>query len=99
MIIVTGIIEVDAEDVWPVTTAAAKMIRATEAEPGCLSYRFSVDILKSNRFRLYEEWRDEAALEAHFRSPHMAEFRERLKDLRITRREIVKFERPEVQPL
>lgn len=96
MIVVTGVIEVEAEDVWPATTAAAKMIEASEAEPGCISYRFSVDIMNSRRFRIYEEWESEDALKAHFASPHMAEFQARLKDLRITRRDIVKYERPEV---
>ncbi len=40
MIVVTGEIEFKAEHVWPATTAAAKMIEATQKEDGCILYRF-----------------------------------------------------------
>lgn len=99
MIIVTGIIELESEDVWPATTAAAKMVEASEAETGCVSYRFSVDILNPRRFRIYEEWENEAALAAHAASDHMAEFRRKLGALKVTRRQIVKFELPETTSL
>lgn len=99
MIVVTGIIELDSEHVWPATTAAAKMVAETSREDGCITYSFYVDILNQRRFRIYEEWRDEAALEAHFKTPHMAEFQEALKSFRITERRIHKFEVKEATPL
>ena len=99
MIVVTGVVEIDAEHVWPATTAAAKLVDATEREDGCISYRFSVDILNPRRFRLYEEWRDEAALAAHLKTPHVAEFQKRLKSFRIIERRIVKYEVGEATPL
>ena len=99
MIIVTGVIELDPEDVWPAMTAAARMVAATEEEPGCLTYRFYQDISNQQRFRVYEEWADEAALKAHFAAPHMAEFRSKLKKLRVIERKIVKFEPGERTPL
>lgn len=99
MIVVTGIIEIDAEHVWPATTAAAKMVAASEKEDGCLSYRFYVDIVNQRRFRIYEEWRDEAALSAHFKTPHMAEFQAAMKNFRVLERKIVKYEVAETQKL
>ncbi|MEM7271146.1 MAG: putative quinol monooxygenase [Pseudomonadota bacterium] len=99
MIVVTGVIEVDAEHVWPATTAAAKMVAETEKEDGCITYRFYVDISNTSMFRVYEEWRDDDALAAHFRTPHMAEFQNALKGFRILRRELVKFEVTETQAL
>lgn len=99
MIVVTGIIELESEDVWPATTAAAKMVEASEAETGCISYRFSVDILNPRRFRIYEEWESEEALAAHAASDHMAEWRRKIGALKVTRRQIVKFEMPASTPL
>ena len=92
MIVVTGIIEIDAEHVWPATTAAAKMIAESEKEPGCITYRFYVDITETRRFRVYEEWESEEALAAHFKTPHMAEFQKALSGFRILNRQIVKYE-------
>ena len=99
MIVVTGVIEIDAEHVWPATTAAAKMIKASRAEEGCIEYCFYVDITETRRFRVYEEWESEEALQAHFATPHMAEFREALKSFRILDRKIMKYEVNSVQGL
>lgn len=99
MIVVTGTIELHPEDMWPATTAAGEMIRQTEKEDGCITYRFCVDINHLTRFRLYEEWRDEAALAAHMKAPHMAEFLARIEKLRVVSRDIVKFEVSETQPI
>lgn len=92
MIVVTGTIDVHPEDVWPATTIAAEMVRRTEREEGCLSYRFYVDINHLTRFRLYEEWRDETALAEHMKTPHMEAFLARIADLRILNRNVVRYE-------
>ena len=41
-------------------------------EDGCLSHRCFVDAEAPERLFFYEEWRDMAAVEAHFRHPDMA---------------------------
>ena len=92
MLIVTGIIEVDSGDREAVLPAAAAMAVATREEDGCLTYAFYEDIENAGRFRVYEEWRDQAALDAHSRSPHMARFRSALQSVRIVGRAIVKYE-------
>lgn len=99
MIVVTGTIDVHPEDVWPTTTIAAEMVRRTEMEVGCISYRFYVDINFLTRFRLYEEWRDEAALAEHMATPHMEAFLARIGDLRILERKVVKYEVSDAQPV
>ena len=97
MIVVTGTIDVHPEDVWPATTVAAEMVRRTELEVGCISYRFYVDINYLTRFRLYEEWRDEAALAAHMQMPHMKAFLSRIAELRVLERTVVKYEVTDVE--
>jgi len=99
MIVVTGEIEFEAEHVWPATTAAAKMIEATQKEDGCILYRFYVDISDTKRFRIYEEWASQEALDAHFKTPHMAEFQKALASFRIVKRKIITFEVNEVRAL
>lgn len=51
-----------------------KMVDQTLQEPGCLDYAFSLDISDECVLRIYEAWVDDAALEAHFHTPHMQEF-------------------------
>ena len=99
MIVITGEIELHPEDVWPATYHAARMMQASAAEDGCVCYRFYADLLNPRRFRIYEEWLDEAALEAHFNSTHMAKFQEVLKGLRVLERSVKRFEVSETTPL
>ena len=99
MIVVTGTIDLHPEDVWPATTVAAEMVRRTEQEDGCISYRFYVDINQLTRFRLYEEWRDEDALAEHLKTPHMKAFLARIAELRVTSRSVVKYEVAEAEPV
>ncbi len=41
----------------------------SRAEDGCLSHRCYIDAEDANRLFFYEEWRDMAAVGAHFRHP------------------------------
>ena len=75
------------------------MIEASRAEDGCLAYCFYVDITETRRFRIYEEWESEEALQAHFATSHMAEFREAMKGFRVTSQKIMKYEVNSVQAL
>lgn len=47
------------------------------AEPGCLVYRPHRSSKDPDLFLFYEQYRDEAALEAHRQAPHLAAYRER----------------------
>jgi len=74
MLIVAGRVPVKPERRAQALAAAVKMARATQAEAGCRSYAFSSDLEDPNLFLVFEEWESEAALAAHFQTPHMAEF-------------------------
>lgn len=54
--------------------AIAEMVAASNAEDGCLAYSFTTDVLDPTVLHIVEKWRDEAALAAHFATPHMAAF-------------------------
>ncbi len=96
MIVVTGIIEVGEGSREELMKHAGEMARITRTEAGCHAYAFFQDIEDGNRFRIYEEWEDEASLAAHFETEHMAKWREANKGFEITSIHIVKFEAGEV---
>ena len=51
------------------------------------------------RIRIYEEWEDQAALDAHFAMPHMAAFVEGMGKLTVKYMNVVKFEQGETSPV
>jgi quinol monooxygenase YgiN len=48
-----------------------------KAEPGCLAYRPHRSTKDPDVFVFYEQYRDEAAFDAHRKAPHLASYRER----------------------
>jgi quinol monooxygenase YgiN len=50
---------------------------ARKAEPGCLVYRPHRSTTDPEVFLFYEQYRDEAALDAHRKAAHLARYRER----------------------
>jgi quinol monooxygenase YgiN len=99
MLIVTGLIEVVAENLDAARSAVETMMVETRKEPGCRVYEFSEVIGARGRFRVYEEWDNQAALDAHFKAPHMDAFRASLADIGILSRDICKVENAIKQPL
>jgi quinol monooxygenase YgiN len=56
-------------------TEQAAAVRA--AEPGCLAYRAHRSPKDPDAFYFYEQYKDDAALDAHRNAPYLAAFRER----------------------
>ena len=74
MLIVIGTIKIDPAK-WPMMEAAFETMReATLREAGCIEYQAYVDRKDKGSVLLVEKWKDDAALQAHFVTPHMAEF-------------------------
>lgn len=51
-----------------------KLEEASRQEPGCLMYIVHRHRTDLQRFFIYEQYRDDAALEAHRQSPHFQEY-------------------------
>ena len=74
MIIVTGEARFGEGEIARLREAFADNIAATRAEEGCLHYSYAVDIADPNLLHISEQWRDEAAVDAHMTAPHMGPF-------------------------
>lgn len=72
MIVVMGTFRIPAAHIAAALPLAAKVVAATRAEDGCLAYAYAQDIGDPGLFHVSEQWRDRAALEAHFKADHMA---------------------------
>lgn len=56
-----------------IRTALSTLVEQTRQEDGCLSYDLFESAAAPNTFVTVERWRDQAALDEHMRSPHLAE--------------------------
>lgn len=71
MIIVTGEARFGDGEIERLKDAFAANMAATRAEEGCEKYAYAVDLADPNLLHISEQWRDEAAIEAHMTAPHM----------------------------
>lgn len=72
-------------------------VAATRAEQGCIAYGFYEDLTQPGTIRLYEEWADEAALDAHMATPHMAQFNARIGEIEVLSVSVKFFKAEEFQ--
>jgi quinol monooxygenase YgiN len=49
--------------------------RTLETEPGCLDYAITADPTQAGRIRVFERWVSQQALDQHFTTPHIKDFR------------------------
>lgn len=52
-----------------------RMIEASRAEEGCLEYNYAEDVLEPGLIHVKERWTEQAALDRHFASAHITEWR------------------------
>ena len=75
MLIVAGTVRVPPQNFEGLRPHMAAMLTASRAEDGCLDYGYAEDVIEAGLVHVFERWRDRAALDAHFRTPHMAAWR------------------------
>jgi len=71
--------------------AIAEMVAASNAESGCIAYAFTQDLGDPSILHIVEKWQDDAALAAHFATPHMAAFGAAIAGLDVQIIEAIKF--------
>ena len=52
-----------------------KVVQASRKEPGCLAYSYGFDLLEPDIIRVFEIYKDDAALKAHGESEHFKAWR------------------------
>ena len=68
------------------------MICASRAEDGCQEYSYAEDVLDAGLIHVKEVWRDQAALDRHFASEHIAAWRAAWPELGIGNRDLRLYE-------
>jgi quinol monooxygenase YgiN len=52
-----------------------KVVQSSRQEPGCLAYSYGFDLFEPDIIRVYEIYKDDAALKAHGESEHFKAWR------------------------
>ena len=92
MIVITGTVRLPAANREAAFPAMRAMVEASRAEDGCEAYSYAFDLLDDGLVHIVERWREREALEAHFATAHMAEWRAQFAKLGITDRDLTLFE-------
>jgi quinol monooxygenase YgiN len=74
-LVIAGTVRVPPENLEGLRPHMLAMLTASRAEDGCLVYSYGEDVAEPGLIRVFEVWRDQAALDAHVRAPHMAVWR------------------------
>jgi len=69
---VVATIPVKAEHVETIRGALCELAAATRQEPGCVAYDLFESAAAPGVFVTVERWTDQAALDAHMQTPHVA---------------------------
>ena len=88
MLLVIGTIRVAPEAVARVRPVMDELVTATQLEDGCVEYSCAEDLLEPGVLHVKEIWRDQAALDRHFKAPHIARAGAAMGDLDIQSREL-----------
>ena len=81
MIVITGAVTARPGEVERLRAEALAHSERSRGEDGCLSHRCYIDAAAPERLFFYEEWRDMAAVQAHFRHPDTPVIMAAIRDL------------------
>ena len=91
-LLIAGTVRVPPENLERFKPHMQAMLTASRAEDGCQEYSYAVDVAEPGLVRVFEAWRDQAALDAHFQAPHLAAWRASWPALGVSDRRLIAYE-------
>lgn len=75
MLLIVGTVRLPADGLDAARPVMRRMVDASRKEEGCVEYGYAQDVFDPDVIQVRELWTDQAALDRHFASPHIAEWR------------------------
>jgi len=91
-LLIAGTVRVPPQNLERFQPHMQAMLTASRAEDGCLEYSYALDVAEPGLVRIFEAWRDQAALDAHFQTPHMAVWRSHWPEFGVSDRSLSLYE-------
>jgi quinol monooxygenase YgiN len=98
-LIVAGTFQAPAENLEALKGPMAEMLAASRAEPGCVEYSYAMDVAQPGLVRVFEVWRAHVDLEQHFKSAHLARWREAWARFGVSDRRLTTYEFTHSEPI
>lgn len=92
MLLIVGTVRLPAGNVDAARPIMKRMAEASRSEEGCVEYCYAEDVFEPGRIHVKELWADQAALDRHFASAHVAEWRAAWPSLGIGNRDLRVYE-------
>lgn len=92
MLLIVGTFRLPPRRLAEAREVMTRMVEASRAEDGCHEYVYAEDVLEPGLVHVKELWRDQAALDRHFGSDHLAAWRAAWPKLQITDRALRLYE-------
>jgi quinol monooxygenase YgiN len=75
MLLIVGTVRLPAHNMEAARPIMKRMAEASRTEEGCIEYGYAEDVLEPGLIHVKEMWTDQSALDSHFSSIHIAEWR------------------------
>ena len=98
-LIVAGTVRAPKANVERLRPHMLEMMTKTRAEDGCLTYGYAEDVAEPGLIHVFEMWRDQPALDAHFQTPHMAAWRAVFPTFQVTDRSLKLYDVASERPI
>ena len=92
MVVVIGEFRLPPERLDEARAMMRKVVNATRAEAGCMSYAYGEDVLDPGLIRVSEAWESADHLTAHLATPHMQVWAEERAGLGLSGRQITRYD-------
>ncbi len=99
MLLIVGTVRLPAAKLAVARPFMASMIEASRAEAGCLEYVYAEDVVEPGLIHVKERWTDQAALDRHFQTAHIAAWRSSWPSLGIGERALQLYEVDVAKPI
>lgn len=99
MIIVTGSVTAKPDSFEALLEACLAHVHRSRAEDGCISHAVRIDSEDPMKLVFFEEWRDMAALQAHFVTPGIADLLAAFREHSCASEKITAYEATQLPPL
>jgi len=98
-LVIAGTVRVPPQSLADFKPHMRAMLEASRAEDGCIEYSYAEDVAEPGLIRVFEVWRDQAALDAHVQTPHMATWRSHWPAFGVSDRRLFAYESGSRRPL
>lgn len=92
MLLIVGTVRLPPEKLSEARPVMRAIVENSRAEDGCVEYGYAEDVLDPGLIHVKEIWQDQAALDRHFGSDHLAEWRRSWPSLGIKDRDLRMYE-------